>query len=175
MFLIFWAVFVFYAPDYLGHPDNYIQANPLQTPPHIVPEWYFLPFYAILRSITFDIFFLEAKLLGVMAMGASVMILFIVPWLDTSKVRSGRYRPTYKWFFWIFVIDCFILGLVGARAPDDPVFAGIEAFKYVHLGQIGTTWYFFHFIILMPLLGKIETPLPVPESISAAVTGKKGE
>ncbi len=175
VFLIFWAAFVFYAPDYLGHPDNYIPANPLQTPPHIVPEWYFLPFYAILRSITFDIFFLEAKLLGVIAMGASVMILFILPWLDTSKVRSARYRPMYKWFFWVFVIDCVILGIVGAKAPDDLVFSGIESFQYVHLGQISTAWYFFHFIILMPLLGKIETPLPVPESISAAVTGKKGE
>jgi len=175
VFLIFWAAFVFYAPDYLGHPDNYIPANPLQTPPHIVPEWYFLPFYAILRSITFDIFFLEAKLLGVIAMGASVMILFLLPWLDTSKVRSARYRPLYRGFFWIFVIDCIVLGIVGSQSPDDPVYAGIAAFKYVHLGQISTAWYFFHFIILMPLLGKIETPLPVPESISAAVTGKKGE
>jgi quinol-cytochrome oxidoreductase complex cytochrome b subunit len=175
VFLIVWAAFVFYAPDYLGHPDNYIQANSLQTPPHIVPEWYFLPFYAILRSITFDIFFLEAKLLGVMAMGASVMILFILPWLDTAKVRSARYRPYFKWFFWLFVLDCFVLGLVGAKAPDDLVFAGIEGFQYVHLGQIGTTWYFFHFLILMPVLGKIEPTLPVPESISAAISGKKGE
>jgi len=175
VFLIVWAGFVFYAPDYLGHPDNYIKANPLQTPPHIVPEWYFLPFYAILRSITFDILFLEAKLLGVIAMGASVCILFLLPWLDTAKVRSARYRPIFRWFFWIFVIDCIVLGIVGAKSPDDQVFASIKGFQYVQLGQIATAWYFFHFLILTPLLGKLETPLPVPESISAAVTGKKGE
>jgi len=170
VFLLVWAGFVFYAPDYLGHPDNYIPADPLVTPPHIVPEWYFLPFYAILRSITFDVFFIEAKLLGVILMFASILVLFILPWLDTSKVRSCRFRPVYKWFFWFFVLDCFILGVVGAKSPDDPVF-GIEWFKYVHLGQIGTAYYFFHFLILLPILGKIETPLPLPKSISESVTG----
>ncbi len=170
VFLLVWAGFVFYAPDYLGHPDNYIPADPLVTPPHIVPEWYFLPFYAILRSITFDVFFIEAKLLGVILMFASIAILFILPWLDTSKVRSCRFRPVYKWFFWFFVLDCFILGVVGAKSPDDPVF-GVEWFKYVHLGQIGTAYYFFHFLILLPILGKIETPLPLPKSISESVTG----
>jgi ubiquinol-cytochrome c reductase cytochrome b/c1 subunit/ubiquinol-cytochrome c reductase cytochrome b subunit len=170
VFLLVWAGFVFYAPDYLGHPDNYIPANPLVTPPHIVPEWYFLPFYAILRSITFDVFFIEAKLLGVILMFASIAVLFILPWLDTSKVRSCRFRPIYKWFFWFFVLDCIILGIVGAKSPDDPVF-GVEWFKFVHLGQIGTAYYFFHFLILLPVLGKTETPLPLPQSISESVTG----
>ncbi len=170
VFLLVWAGFVFYAPDYLGHPDNYIPADPLVTPPHIVPEWYFLPFYAILRSITFDVFFIEAKLMGVILMFASIAVLFILPWLDTSKVRSCRFRPIYKWFFWFFVLDCFILGVVGAKSPDDPVF-GVEWFKYVHLGQIGTAYYFFHFLVLLPVLGKIETPLPLPKSISESVTG----
>jgi len=163
VFLIVWAAFVFYAPDYLGHADNYIEANPLVTPPHIVPEWYFLPFYAILRSITFDIWFIEAKLMGVILMFASILVLFILPWLDTSKVRSCRYRPIYKWFFWILLIDCAVLGWVGAHPPE-----GILP----TIGLIGTAYYFFHFLILLPILGKIETPLPLPTSISKAVTGQ---
>ncbi len=174
VFLIVWAGFVFYAPDFLGHPDNYIPADPLVTPPHIVPEWYFLPFYAILRSITFDFLFIDAKLLGVILMFASIAILFVLPWLDTSKVRSCRFRPVYKWFFWLFVLDCFILGVVGAKSPDDPVF-GVEWFKYVHLGQIGTAYYFFHFLILLPILGKMERPLPLPTSISESVTGGRSD
>ncbi|MDH3700959.1 MAG: cytochrome b N-terminal domain-containing protein [Alphaproteobacteria bacterium] len=173
VFLIVWAGFVFYAPDYLGHPDNYIEANSLVTPPHIVPEWYFLPFYAILRSITFDIWFIEAKLIGVVLMFASILVLFVLPWLDTSKVRSCRYRPTYRWFFWLLVADCIVLGVVGAKSPDDPVL-GFEMFKYVHLGMLGTAYYFFHFLILLPLLGKIETPKPLPDSISRSVTGGGG-
>jgi len=173
VFLIVWAGFVFYAPDYLGHPDNYIEANSLVTPPHIVPEWYFLPFYAILRSITFDIWFIEAKLIGVVLMFASILVLFVLPWLDTSKVRSCRYRPIYRWFFWILVADCIVLGVVGAKSPDDPVL-GFEMFKYVHLGMLGTAYYFFHFLILLPLLGKIETPKPLPDSIGKPVTGGGG-
>ena len=168
--VVSFAAFVFFAPNFFGEPDNYIKANSLVTPPHIVPEWYFLPFYAILRSITFDVFFIEAKLLGVILMFASIAVLFILPWLDTSKVRSCRFRPIYKWFFWFFVLDCIILGIVGAKSPDDPVF-GVEWFKFVHLGQIGTAYYFFHFLILLPVLGKTETPLPLPQSISESVTG----
>ncbi len=163
VFLIVWAAFVFYAPDYLGHADNYIEANPLVTPPHIVPEWYFLPFYAILRSITFDVWFIEAKLMGVILMFASILVLFILPWLDTSKVRSCRYRPIYKWFFWILLIDCAVLGWVGAHPPE-----GILP----TIGLIGTAYYFFHFLILLPVLGKIETPSPLPTSISKTVTGQ---
>ena len=165
VFLIVWAAFVFYAPDYLGHPDNYIEANPLVTPPHIVPEWYFLPFYAILRAITFDVWFIEAKLMGVLLMFASILVLFILPWLDTSKVRSCRYRPVYRWFFWILLIDCVVLGWVGANKPEG---------MFPVIGLIGTAYYFFHFLILLPILGKIETPLPLPTSISEAVTKRSG-
>jgi quinol-cytochrome oxidoreductase complex cytochrome b subunit len=151
---------VFFAPNFFTEPDNYIPANPLQTPPHIVPEWYFLPFYAILRSITFDVWFIEAKLMGVILMFASILVLFILPWLDTSKVRSCRYRPIYKWFFWILLIDCAVLGWVGAHPPE-----GILP----TIGLIGTAYYFFHFLILLPLLGKLERPRPLPTSISQPV------
>jgi ubiquinol-cytochrome c reductase cytochrome b/c1 subunit len=166
VFLLFFAFFVFYAPNFFGEPDNYIEANPLQTPPHIVPEWYFLPFYAILRSITFDVLFIPAKLMGVILMFGSILILFILPWLDTSRVRSARYRPFYKVVFWIFLADCCVLGWVGAQPPEGLALV---------LGQISTAYYFFHFLILMPVLGKIERPLPVPNSISEAVTGKGGK
>jgi len=111
VFAILFAWFVFYAPDYLGHPDNYIQADPLQTPPHIVPEWYFLPFYAILRAI-------PSKLLGVIAMVSSILVLFILPWLDTSRVRSAKFRPLYRIFFWVFVVTCLGLGYLGAKPPE---------------------------------------------------------
>ncbi|NIY75401.1 cytochrome b [Thalassospira sp. HF15] len=168
VFLIFFSAFVFFAPDYLGHPDNYIPANPLVTPPHIVPEWYFLPFYAILRSIDFTIFGIPAKLLGVLAMFASIVILFVIPWLDTSKVRSSKFRPVYKWFFWLFVIDTFILGYCGAKAPDD-YFLGIPGLKVIVMGQLSTLYYFVHFLVVMPLVGKLERTKPLPASISESV------
>jgi len=168
VFLIFFSAFVFFAPDFLGHPDNYIPANPLVTPPHIVPEWYFLPFYAILRSIDFTIFGIPAKLLGVLAMFASIVILFVIPWLDTSKVRSSKFRPVYKWFFWLFVIDTFVLGYCGAKAPDD-YFMGIEGLKVIVMGQLSTLYYFVHFLAVMPLVGKLERPKPLPASISESV------
>jgi ubiquinol-cytochrome c reductase cytochrome b subunit len=158
VFLIIFALVVFYAPDMLGDPQNYIKANPLQTPPEIVPEWYFLPFYAILRSI-------PSKLIGVCAMFGSILVLFLLPWLDTSRVRSARFRPVYKWFFWVLFIDAIVLGVVGAHRP--------EGF-WVILGRIGTFYYYFHMIILFPLLGWFERPLPLPTSISAAVLGKGG-
>jgi quinol-cytochrome oxidoreductase complex cytochrome b subunit len=169
VFLIFFSCFIFFAPNSLGEPDNYIPANPLVTPPHIVPEWYLLPFYAILRSIDFDIWFIEAKLLGVIAMFASIAVLFVLPWLDRSPVRSAKFRPVYKQFFWVLLVDCLILGLVGARSPDAPVFSAAPWFQYVHLGQIGTAYYFFHFLILFPLLSVFERPLPLPASISQPV------
>jgi quinol-cytochrome oxidoreductase complex cytochrome b subunit len=169
VFLIFYMAIVFFAPNALGEPDNYIPANPLVTPAHIVPEWYLLPYYAILRSITFDIWFIEAKLLGVIAMFASIFILFLLPWLDTSKVRSARFRPIYKQMFWIFLVDCILLGMVGAHAPNDQVFPGVESFEYVRLGQITTAYYFFHFLVLMPLLARYEKTRPLPESISEPV------
>jgi len=168
VFLIFFSAFVFFAPDYLGHPDNYIPANPLVTPPYIVPEWYFLPFYAILRSIDFTIFGIPAKLLGVLAMFASIVILFVIPWLDTSKVRSSKFRPVYKWFFWLFVIDTFILGYCGAKAPDD-YFLGIPGLKVIVMGQLSTLYYFAHFLVVMPLVGKMERTKPLPASISESV------
>ncbi len=156
LFLMFFAWFIFYVPNFLGHADNYIRANPLQTPAHIVPEWYFLPFYAILRAI-------PSKLGGVMAMFGAIIVLFFLPWLDTSKVRSARYRPTYKVFFWVLVVVCCLLGYVGGKPPE-----GI----YVLLGRILTTYYFAHFLIILPLLGFFEKPLPLPASITESVLGK---
>ena len=153
IFLILFAGVVFFAPNLFGEPDNYIPANPLVTPPHIVPEWYFLPYYAILRAI-------PNKLLGVLAMFGSILVLFIVPWLDTARVRSAKFRPTYRKFFWLLVIDCFVLGYVGANPPEG---------WFVITGQIATFYYFFHFLILLPVLGLIERPLPLPQSISAPV------
>lgn len=155
MFMLFFALFVFYAPNFLGEPDNYIEANRLATPAHIVPEWYLLPFYAILRSI-------PDKLLGVIAMGVAIFVLFLVPWLDTSKVRSARFRPLYKQFFWIFLIDAIILGYIGAKPAEG---------MYLVVGRIATAYYFAHFFIIMPLLGLVETPKPLPESISKSVLG----
>ena len=114
-FLTLYAAVVFFAPNALGHPDNYIPANPLATPAHIVPEWYFWPFYAILRAFTVD-FILPAKLWGVLAMFASILLLFFLPWLDKSPVRSGSYRPVFKRFFWLLVLDVLILGLCGGAA-----------------------------------------------------------
>ncbi len=154
-FTVIFAAFVFFAPNFFGEPDNYIPANPLSTPPHIVPEWYFLPFYAILRSI-------PDKLLGVLAMFGSILVLFVLPWLDTSRVRSARFRPTYRVFFWIFVVDCIVLGYIGSQPP--------EGWKLI-VGQLSTLWYFAHFVIVLPLLGWFERPLPLPTSISEPVLG----
>ncbi|KCZ53053.1 cytochrome b [Hyphomonas pacifica] len=126
IFLIMFAVFVFYAPNVLGHADNYVEANPLVTPSHIVPEWYLLPFYAILRAITFDLGPIPAKLLGVIFMFAAIAVLFILPWLDTSKVKSMRYRPVAKQFFFGFVAVCLLLGWCGAANPDDAVIPALQ-------------------------------------------------
>jgi ubiquinol-cytochrome c reductase cytochrome b subunit len=166
VFFIFYAAFVFFMPDSLGHPENYIPADPLVTPPHIVPEWYFLPFYAILRAITFDIFWIiPAKLGGVIAMFAAIGVLFFLPWLDTSPVRSARYRPLYKIFFWIFVANIFVLGYVGANPPEGWL---------PTIGLIGTIYYFAFFLVIMPLLGKLERPLPLPDSINEPVVKTGG-
>lgn len=126
VFLIMFAFFVFYAPDVLGHADNYIEANPLVTPTHIVPEWYLLPFYAILRAITFDLGPIDAKLLGVIFMFAAIAVLFVLPWLDTSKVKSMRYRPVARQFFFGFVVTCLLLGWCGAANPDDAVIPALK-------------------------------------------------
>ena len=159
-FLTVFAGFVFFAPNFFGEPENYIPANPLQTPLHIVPEWYFLPFYAILRSITFDVWFLTAKLIGVVLMFGSILILFLLPWLDRSPVRSARFRPIYRQLFWVLLVDCLVLGWVGGNPPEG---------MFVVIGQIATAYYFIHFIVLLPLLSVFETPRPVPNSISEPV------
>jgi len=153
LFCIMFAWFVFYMPNYLGHADNYIPANPAVTPTHIVPEWYYLPFYAILRAI-------PNKLLGVVALFGSILILAFLPWLDTSKVRSARYRPLYRQFFWIFVIVCLLLGWLGAKPAEG---------GYVTAARILTAYYFAHFFLILPLLGMFETPKPLPNSISESV------
>jgi quinol-cytochrome oxidoreductase complex cytochrome b subunit len=163
VFLIVSAILVFYWPNLLGHPDNYIPANPLVTPPHIVPEWYFLPFYAILRAITFDIWFIPAKLIGVVLMFGSIIVLFFLPWLDGSPVRSARFRPIYKYMFWVLVLVCVMLGYLGSQPPEG---------GYVIAAQLGTAYYFLHFLILLPLLGKLERPRPLPQSISQPVLGR---
>ncbi len=123
IFLMVYVSFAFFLPNVLGHADNYIEANPLVTPSHIVPEWYMLPFYAILRAITFDIGPIPAKLLGVLAMFAAIAVLFVVPWLDTSRVKSMRYRPVARQFFLAFVVAGLLLGICGASNPDDPIIA----------------------------------------------------
>ena len=166
--LLIFAFFVFFAPNYFGHPDNYIPANSLITPTHIVPEWYFLPFYAILRAFTNDYviyswflqWFMSAKLAGVIAMFASILVLLLLPWLDRSRVRSAKYRPVYKLFFWLFVIDCIILGWVGGQPAEGTL---------VLIGQISTTWYFAHLLVFIPIIGILERPKPLPDSIAASV------
>src|SRR5256714_6862875 len=157
-FLLFFAWFIFYMPNYLGDADNSIPAKPGVTPAHIVPEWYYLPFYAILRSI-------PNKLAGVIAMFSAILILAFLPWLDTAKTKSSKYRPLAKQFFWIFVVVCIGLGYLGAQPPE-----GI----YVIVGRILTTMYFAYFLILLPLLSRIEKPRPVPNSIADDVLAKTG-
>jgi len=154
-FLILFAWFIFFLPDYLGHSDNFIEANPLVTPPHIVPEWYFLPLYAILRAI-------PDKLGGVIAMFASIAILAFVPWLDTSRIRSTKYRPIYKWFFLLFLISCLALGYLGSKPAEG---------TYVFWARIFTAYYFLHFLVVMPIVGIIETPKQMPHSITEDVLG----
>ena len=162
--MLVYLAFVFFAPNFFLEPDNYIEANPLQTPPHIVPEWYLMPFYAVLRAFTTDFLWIPAKVLGVIGMLASVGVLFVLPWLDTSKVRSARFRPIYKQVFWLFVADCLVLGYVGANPPEG---------YFIPLGQVATAYYFLHFLVVMPVLGIMEKPRPVPDSISAAVMSGK--
>ncbi len=151
-FLVF-ATIVFFMPNLFGEPDNYIVANPLQTPNAIVPEWYFLPFYAILRSV-------PDKLFGVICMFGSILVWFVLPWLDTSPVRSARFRPMYKISLLLMVASMFALGAVGAHHPQG---------FWVPLGRVATAYYFAHFLLIVPLLGKLEKPLPLPESISRPV------
>lgn len=157
VFLLLFAAFVFFAPNYLGHPDNYTEANPMVTPAHIVPEWYFLPFYAILRAI-------PDKLGGVLAMFGSIAVLLVLPWLDSCKVRSAAYRPIYKWLFWVFALVCVALGYLGSQPPE-----GV----YVFWARILTAYYFAHFLIILPVLSRMEKTLPLPDSIAEPVLKHK--
>ncbi|MCC6863685.1 MAG: cytochrome b N-terminal domain-containing protein [Rhodobacteraceae bacterium] len=163
---IFFAV-VSFMPNYLGHPDNYIEANPLATPAHIVPEWYFLPFYAILRAFTADVLIvqitqfitfgiIDAKFFGVLAMFGAIAVMVLAPWLDTSAVRSGRYRPMFKWWFALLAIDFIVLMWVGSQTPT-PFTAWVSL--------IASYYWFAYFLIILPLLGVIEKPLPIPVTI----------
>ncbi|UWQ18237.1 cytochrome b N-terminal domain-containing protein [Jannaschia sp. M317] len=164
--LIFFAI-VGFMPNYLGHPDNYIEANPLATPAHIVPEWYFLPFYAILRAFTADVWvvigaswitggIIDAKFFGVLAMFGAIAIMAFAPWLDTSSVRSGRYRPRFKFWFWLLVLDFFLLMWLGAMPAEEP---------WASISLIASAYWFAYFLVILPLLGVTEKPLPRPATI----------
>jgi len=163
---VFFAI-VGFMPNYLGHPDNYIEANALATPAHIVPEWYFLPFYAILRAFDDTVWLVQlvgfltggivdAKFFGVVAMFGAIVVMALVPWLDTSNVRSGRYRPMFKWWFWIFVVNFVVLTWVGAMPAE-----GI----YPVIALIGATYWFAYFLVILPLLGVLEKPDVQPATI----------
>jgi ubiquinol-cytochrome c reductase cytochrome b subunit len=163
---IFFAV-VGFMPNYFGHPDNYIEADALKTPTHIVPEWYYLPFYAILRAFTSDVWvvqiasfvtggIIDAKFFGVMAMFGSIFVMALVPWLDTSSVRSGKYRPMFRWWFYLLVIDFVVLMWCGAQPAEPP---------YSIIALIGSAYWFGYFLIVLPILGVIEKPLPQPATI----------
>ena len=164
--VVFFAV-VGFMPNFLGHPDNYIEANPLATPAHIVPEWYFLPFYAILRAFTDEVWvvqlasfltagIVDAKFFGVVAMFGAIVVLALAPWLDTSSVRSARYRPMLKWWFWLLVVDFFVLMWVGAMPAEEP---------YNTISLIASTYWFAYFLVILPLLGVIEKPDAQPDTI----------
>jgi len=165
VFFLVFAWFVFFSPNSLGHPDNYIPANPMVTPAHIVPEWYFLPFYAILRAmpdigIPFtNIVFIESKLAGVLGMFGAIIVFFFLPWIDRSKVRSATFRPVYRKMFWVFLVDCVILGYIGSQPPEG---------NMVLYGRLALAYYFAHFVILWFVSAREKT-LPLPESISASV------
>ncbi|RED14111.1 cytochrome b [Pontivivens insulae] len=161
--LVIFVAIVGFMPNYLGHPDNYIPANPLATPAHIVPEWYLLPFYAMLRAITFPIAIpftgieiIDAKFFGVLVMFGSLAVMAAVPWLDTSRVRSGRYRPMFKWWFALLVVDFFVLMWAGAMPAEGLVPV---------ISLIGTVYWFGYFLVVLPLLGLFEEPLEQPATI----------
>jgi ubiquinol-cytochrome c reductase cytochrome b subunit len=148
LLMIFFMAFVFFYPNTLGHPDNYIPANPMVTPPHIVPEWYFLPFYAILRSI-------PHKLGGVVAMIAAIAGLALLPYINSSEVRSSAFRPIFRKFFWLFVVDCLILGWIGQNVVEYP---------FVEVGQLATAFYFFFLFVFIPVIGVLESKMMRLES-----------
>ena len=171
LFMILFAIFVFYMPEALGKVDNQVAADPLKTPAHIVPEWYLLPFYAILRAI-------PDKLTGVLALGGAIAMLFILPWLDTSKVRSMRYRPTHRMFFFAWIVASLVLGWCGSQEPDGliipgggpgPIFLDYGVNTVTWLSRIAALYYFGYFLVITPILGLTETPLPVPDSLFTPV------
>jgi len=166
--LVFWAI-VGFMPNFLGHPDNYRMANPLSTPAHIVPEWYFLPFYAILRAFTADVWvviianklsfgIIDAKFFGVLAMFGAIAVMALTPWLDTSSVRSGRHRPMFKSFFWLLCVDFVVLMWAGAMPAEPP---------YSTISLIGSAYWFGYFLVILPLLGVLERPTAPPTTIEA--------
>ncbi|WP_313435532.1 cytochrome b N-terminal domain-containing protein [Novosphingobium sp.] len=163
VFAILFCAALFFFPNALGHPDNYIPANPMSTPAHIVPEWYFWPFYAILRAFTQDFFFIPAKLMGVLAMFGAILVWFFLPWLDRSPVRSGSFRPLYRKFFFFGLIPAMaVLFYCGGAPAEEP---------YVMLSQIAALYYFAHFLIVIPIVSAIEKPDPLPFSITESVLG----
>ncbi len=179
IFLILFVAATFFAPNYLGHTDNYIPANPLVTPAHIVPEWYFLPFYAMLRAVNFDIgipftdiVFIEAKLGGVLAMFGSIAILFVLPWLDSHPVRSAVYRPKFRVALIALVLAVIGLGKLGGMMPDVPVLGPVTT---THLSQLLTLYYFAFFLGIIPYLSRHEIAKPLPASIHDAVLQNKAK
>ncbi len=158
--LFIFCAFVFFTPDLLGDPDNSIMANPMATPAHIKPEWYFWPFYGILRAFTFDFFGIPAKLWGVLAMFSSILLLFVLPWLDNSPVRSANFRPIYRQMFIAFVIDVLVLGWCGGSPAAEP---------YVIISRFATAYYFIHFLVLVPIVARLESPVSLPKSIGTPV------
>ncbi len=142
-FFLLLSVLVFFYPNLLGHSDNYIPANPMSTPASIVPEWYLLPFYAILRSI-------PNKLLGVLAMFGSLLILLILPITDLSRIRGSQFRPAMKIAHWFFIVNFCLLFWIGSQHPESP---------YLEIGQISTAFYFSWFLIIVPAIGLIENTL----------------
>jgi len=162
LFFLVFAAFIFYAPNFVGEVANYEPANPLVTPTEIVPEWYLLPFYAMLRSI-------PDKLAGVIVLFGALAVLAVAPWLDTSKVRSIRFRPMLKPFFWLFVLNCLLLGYLGAKRPDAVWhLAGIDI-SLVWPARLGTAYYYAFFLLILPIVGLIEKPKPLPDSIAKPV------
>jgi quinol-cytochrome oxidoreductase complex cytochrome b subunit len=166
LFVLVFAGLVFFAPDFTGNPDNYIPANPLVTPPHIVPEWYLLPFYAMLRAI-------PQKLMGVLVLFGALGTLVFVPWLDRSHVRSMRFRPVIRQFFWILVADCVLLGYLGSQEPQAVWHLGGIDVPLLWPARLGTLYYYAYFWLILPFVGLMETPKPVPDSIAKSVLGER--